>query len=71
MHLCGVFCSIFSSEATPHPHHHHHPTLLSLLQQSRKFVAVGEVAVAIETDACCQSPPPPLSSPLSPLNFSP
>lgn len=50
--------------------HHHYPTHLSVLQQSRKFVAVGEVRVAIETDACCLSlllllPPPP------PLNFSP
>lgn len=33
---------------TPSPH-------LSLLQQSGKFVAVGEVVVALETDACCLS----------------
>lgn len=32
----------------PHP-------FLALLHQSRKFVAVGEVVVAIETDACCLS----------------
>ena len=37
----------------------HYPTRVYLLQQSRKFVAVGEVVVAIETDACSSVPPPP------------
>lgn len=31
---------------------------LSAPQHSRKFAAVGEGMVAIETDACCSSPPP-------------
>ena len=83
MRLHGVFFSVFSSTATPQHHHHHHrghycPTHLSVLQQSRKFVAVGEVVVAIETDACCLSLrllplfPPSFSLSLSlSLNFSP
>lgn len=44
-----IFLSI-KATATSTP-----PISLSLLQQSRKFVAVGEVLVAIETDACCPS----------------
>lgn len=51
-------------------HHHHYPTRLPVLQQSRNFVIVGEVKVAIETDACYPSllllPPHPLL-----LTFSP
>lgn len=79
MCINGVFFPVFSSKATPHHHrhHNHYPTHLSLLQQSRKFVAVGEVLVAIETDACCLSPLllllllfPTLSLSF-PLNFSP
>lgn len=44
--------------------HHNTPPLFfpSAPQQSMKFVAVGEVVVAIETDACCRPllPPHPL-----------
>lgn len=40
------------------PHSNAIPTRLSAPQHSRKFAAVGEGAVAMETDACCSSPPP-------------
>lgn len=45
------------SKATYHHHHDHYccSAHLSVLQQSRNFVIVGEVKVAIETDACCPS----------------
>lgn len=43
------------------PHSNAIPTRLSAPQHSRKFAAVGEGTVAMETDACCSSPP---------LNFS-
>lgn len=52
----------------------HYPTRVYLLQQSRKFVAVDEVVVAIETDACSSVPPHPVSYTLSlylSFNFPP
>lgn len=48
----GVFVLCLQPHSTAIPDH------LSAPQHSRKFAAVGEGTVAIETDACCSSPPP-------------